>query len=222
MTEIAALKMGHLLCLVYWLGADLGVFYASYAVTNERLSREARLTAARTLFALDLAPRVCMTLMLPFGVHLSVRLGLLPAPNWVVPVTWLLCLGWLAMVLTLHAAKATRAARLLTPLDFGFRLALIAALAAIGGYSLVAAQPLVLPWVGLKLLVFGALVLAGVLIRIRLRPFGPAFARLARDEMAPGDHLTIRRSLAGTRPFVLVIWLGLLVETALGLHLIRF
>ena len=33
--EIGILKLIHILCLVYWLGADLGVFYSSYYLVNE-------------------------------------------------------------------------------------------------------------------------------------------------------------------------------------------
>ena len=37
-----------------------------------------------------------MTLMLPLGVHLAVRLGYIAAPDWVVPATWGIALAWLA------------------------------------------------------------------------------------------------------------------------------
>ena len=39
-TELGILKLIHILCLVYWLGADLGVFYSSYFLIDEKLSRE--------------------------------------------------------------------------------------------------------------------------------------------------------------------------------------
>ena len=36
MTELALLKMAHILGLVYWLGGDLGVFYSSFFVADEK------------------------------------------------------------------------------------------------------------------------------------------------------------------------------------------
>ena len=47
--EIGILKLIHILCLVYWLGADLGVFYSSYYLVNEKLSRDTRINVSKNL-----------------------------------------------------------------------------------------------------------------------------------------------------------------------------
>ena len=62
--------------------------------------------------------------------------------------------------------------------------------------------------------------LCGWLVRLRLKPFGPAFGALVRGEATDSDNAAIRASIGGTRPFVVAIWVGLLANTALGLHLL--
>lgn len=215
MLEIGLLKMGHLLCLVYWLGADLAVFYSSYFVQNEKLSAETRVSMAKLLFALDQGPRICMPLILAFGVHLAWRLAQLNVPASVVAATWLICLGWLAMVLALHLRGT--AAKELTAVDYWFRIAVVTGLGGYAIYSLFGDR--IADWLALKFLVYAALVGCGLMVRRKLRPFAPAFKALVEDRVSDADNAAIRRSLSTTRPFVIAIWAGLLVNTALGLHL---
>lgn len=215
MTEIALLKLGHLLCLVYWLGADLGVFYSSYFLVDDKLSTETRVSMAKLLFALDQAPRICMPLILAFGVHLAWRLGMWAIPGSVIAATWAVCLGWLAMVLTLHFRG--HGAKRLTAFDYSFRVVVIGGLAAYAIYAITGEH--MATWLAIKLLVFAGLVACGLMVRRGLRPFGPAFAALVQDRATAADNAAIRDSLANTRPFVVAIWVGLLINTALGVHL---
>ena len=216
MTEIGLLQLVHLLGLVYWLGADLGVFYSSYYVADEKLSAETRLTVARILFALDQCPRIAMPLMLASGAHLAWRYGALPVTGSVVGLVWAACAGWLVMVLLLHAKGA--AAQGLARFDFGFRSAVVALLAGYAVWGLVTAS--VVYWVAWKIAVFAGLVACGLVIRVKLKPCGPAFAALAAGSASDADNRTIRAVFAATRPFVLLIWAGLIVNTLLGLHLL--
>lgn len=220
MTEIALLKFAHVLGLVYWLGADLGVFYSSYILCNDREPSAVRISAAKTLFALDQAPRVSMTLMLPLGIHLAASLGYIVAPAWLVPAVWLAAAGWLGMVLILHFKGHGDALPGLKRFDLAFRGALVIALVGIGITAMIGIMPGVTAWAGTKLAIFGALVFCGLMVRIRLKPFGPAFAQLLRGEASAADNDAIRRSIGGTRPFVVAIWVGLLLNTALGVHLL--
>ena len=100
-----------------------------------------------------------------------------------------------------------------------FRVLAVVALVGIGVGGLLG-TPRVPYWVAVKLLIFGGLIACGLMVRIRLRDFGPAFANLARGEADPDDNAAIARSLGGTRPFVITIWIGLLASSALGLHLL--
>ena len=107
MSDILLIKLLHLVGFAYWLGGDLGVFTSSYIVVNDKLSSEVRVSAAKLLFALDQAPRICMTLMLPLGTHLAWRMGALPIDAGAMTAIWLLAIGWLTMVITLHVAPAS-------------------------------------------------------------------------------------------------------------------
>lgn len=215
MLEIGLLKLGHLLCLVYWLGADVGVFYSSFFVADDTLSAETRVSMGKLLFALDQAPRICMPLIFGFGAHLAFRLGLWPISPGAVVAVWLATLAWLAMVLTLHLRGHAPA---LTAVDYWFRVLVVAGLAAYVAIGLTSGA--IVSWLALKLAVFAVLVACGLLVRHSLKPFGPAFAAVARGEATAADNQAIRASLNRTRPFVVVIWLGLLLNTALGLHLL--
>ena len=220
MNEILLLKMAHLLCLVFWLGGDLGVFYSSFYVADEKQSAAGRVVAAKILFGLDQGPRICMALILALGVQLAYSMGMLQIPVWSVALTWLVCLGWLGMVLILHFAAHSRDLSILTRFDWWFRITMILLLVFIPAVALSTGKPMMLPFVAYKLWVFAVLVAAGLMVRVKLKPFGPAFAKLASGQVDDAANLTIRKSLASVRPFVMVIWLGLLVNTALGLHLI--
>lgn len=219
MNEYLLVKLLHIVGFAYWLGGDLGVFISSFPVVNEKLSRQARLAAAGILFRADLGPRISMTLTLPLGTHLAWMLGLLPIGGTAMAAIWLVCLGWLAMVVALHVMAAGRFKTLLTAIDFRFRLAVSLGLIGIGLHSLLGPGAL-LYWVAAKLAIFGALVGCGLLIRVRLKPFGAAFANLAGGAATDEDNAAMRKHLGATRPIVVTIWLGLLASAALGLRLI--
>lgn len=219
MNDFLIFKFLHVVGFAYWLGADLGVFYTSYYVVNEKLSDDVRLTTAKILFALDQVPRICMTMMLPLGLHLLWTMSILRFDAFVMALIWVLCFAWLGMVITLHVAKPSSAKAGLTRFDFWFRLILALDLIVTGLFALFT-DVITLPhWAALKILIFGSLVGCGLIVRIRLKPFGPAFANLAAGNASDADNAAIRKSLNGTRPFVVAIWIGLLASAALGLHL---
>ena len=56
----------------------------------------------------------------------------------------------------------------------------------------------------------------GLMIRMALVPFVKGFHNMAVQGASSADNLAMRKSLARVRPWVLVIWAGLLVEAFLG------
>lgn len=219
MSDLLFIKFLHLVGFGYWLGADLAVFYSSYYVLDEKLSAEVRTTTAKILFAIDQVPRICMTMTLPLGIHLAWRFGFLPISATMVAVAWLICCAWLGMVISLHAMKPSPRKTLLTRFDFWFRLVLALSLLAAGGSALGGLWDTA-NYIAWKLAIFGGLISCGLIVRIKLKDFGPAFAAIAAGEVTDEDNATLRRSLGGTRPFVVLIWTGLLASAALGIHLI--
>jgi len=212
---MAALKMLHLLCFVYWLGGDLGTFYSAGLVVRRDLSPEARVTAARIMAATDLAPRVVMPLTVASGLHLAVASGFLSLPLAAVVAAWGLCAAWLAMVLVLHHHPGKA---MLVRVDFVWRVVLVAGLllVALMGYTQAWVQPA--PWLALKLAAFAGTVFCGLMIRVRVRPFGPAFAQLMQGVASEAVNNDIARSLGAARPWVVGIWALLLLAAFIGLH----
>ncbi len=68
----------HVMLLVYWLGADLGVFYTAHQVIKPELSAETRAALLKVLTFVDGFPRAVSIFMLPVGLQLAAGLGLSP------------------------------------------------------------------------------------------------------------------------------------------------
>ncbi len=218
MSEVALFKLAHLLCLIYWLGGDLGVFYSSLFVTDEKRSPEVRIATAKILLTLDLAPRICMTMILPTGVQLGYNIGMLKIPGLLVAAVWVVCLAWLSMVLVLafrHGAKL----KVLTRVDFHFRWIAPTLFVAYAIHSLLSPTRILPGYIAYKLIIFSCLVLCGLMIRLKLRQFTPAFNNMVQGRHTASDSRAIHDALVSTRPFVLAIWLGILVNVALSINL---
>ncbi len=220
MTLLLALKLSHLLLFVYWLGADLGTFYAARFVANEKLAPDARATAAKIMLGIDLTPRVCMPLTLATGVHLAWLIGALPVAGLWVAVSWLVCLNWLAMVLVLHHGGAAAWAVRLAAFDFRFRVLLVALLLAWTVSALAGEGPVTAPWLSVKIACYALTIVCGLMIRVHLRPFGPAFGALMRGGATAEVNAAIAGSIARCVPFVWAIWGLLVVCAAAGLRVL--
>ncbi len=211
------LVLAHVILFAYWLGGDLGVFYASRFVSNPDLGREARKTAAAIMLAVDMSPRICMVLILPTGLHLAAIRQQLPLSDSALALMWVAAFVWLALVLAVHFVHVPPAARILQRTDFGLRLVVIAATAGAAVWHLVDPGWIRGDWIALKLLLFAVTVGCGLAIRIALKPFGPAFASLMEGGSRPATEGAIQRSLTRARPFVIAIWIALVLEAALGI-----
>lgn len=217
MTGYFLLKLGHLLCLVYWLGADIGVFYSSRHVCDPTLGREARAVAARIMAWIDMIPRYSLVLTVPLGLSLAIHSGWLGAPGSVLAAVWLGAVGWLALVwgVTRHA-RTPRGERL-KQVDYVVRLAVIAGFLAVGIAGLAGYGPVNQAWLAAKLVVFALAVAAGLAIRVLAAPFGPAFARVMAEGSRPELEAAMQRAMSRAKPAVVLIWILLLVAAWLGL-----
>ena len=216
MSAYELLLLLHLLLFVYWLGADLGVFYSSGFVVDDSLSRETRLTAARIMLGCDLVPRICMSLMLTVGGLLSAAIGIEHA-GWQLVAIWLLAPFWLSMVLVLHFKHGAPYINALTRLDFYFRWVLVVSITASCIYAYVTGRLAGYEWLLAKILGFGFLVFCGLMIRIRLSGFNTAYVKLLQDSYTEADNLAMRQSLSQVKPWVITIWLVLVLEAYLGI-----
>ncbi len=205
----------HLLLFCYWLGGDIGVFYSSGMVIDPKLSNSARMTAAKIMINLDLVPRICMSLMLTVGgilVHYE---------GWEHPLwQWIgiILLGpfWLTMVLLIHFREGTDFAKNLTRIDFWFRWIIIVSVVASSTVQFMTGGYDESPWIGYKLYLFAGLVFCGLVIRMNLGPFVQGVHRLALGNIDDEANIAMAASLNRVRPFVILIWIGLVIEAGLG------
>jgi hypothetical protein len=218
--EIALLKLVHVMILACWLGADLAVWYCSFHAADRRHSAASRIVITRIKFALDMTPRICMTLMFAIGIHLSYRIGYWPVPPWVIYASYLLCLAWMGLVLYLHYGRSKRLQSFLRKFDFGFRLAVIGALSTYAAVSLSGPSGVEADFIAWKLLLFAGIIACDLMVRIKLRPFGAAWSQLLADKATQADEDVMEHSLAAARLWRLLIWLALLFSAAFGVHLI--
>jgi len=210
-----ALLLIHLILFAYWLGGDLGVFYSSGFVVNPELSRETRLTAAKIMLGCDLVPRICMSLMLTVGGLLSMYIGI-EHLNWQLILIILLGPLWLSMVLVLHFKHDAPFIPALTKFDFVFRWFLIAAIIASCLYAYSTDRLIETPWIIGKLLVFAGCVFAGLMIRMKIKDFINTYIKIINDDYSDADNQAMIKSLSAVRPWVVAIWVMLVIEAYLG------
>lgn len=212
----------HLLLFTYWLGADLGVFYASKFVTNPKISPAGRTIAMKVMHMVDLAPRVCLILMLPSGVTLMAAsdLGRDTFYGWPLAVVWAGGLIWLGIMLVDFFKSAGKHAALVHRCDWIVRISLVIGLLVVAGYTFVVAEPFGVTtnpkWLAGKVAAYAICIFGGVMIRVSLRPFGPAFAKLMSEGSSPEVERGIDGSMRRAIPYVMLIWVMVLVAAFLG------
>lgn len=205
----------HQLLFVYWIGPDIGVYYLSGRVTNPELPAEQRLAAARTMATVDLVPRICLALMLTVGGVLTEFVGV-PHPTWQMAGIVLLGPVWLTIVLVAYFRRGTPVGGTVARLDLALRWALVAGILVSVGYSWTTGRLADTPWVAGKLLLFVAILVFGLLMRSRVQPMMDGIGKLAAGGGSPEVDAAMATSLARTKPFVLAMWLCLLLEGMLG------
>ena len=206
----------HIILFCYWLGGDIGVFYSSNFVVDSGLSRETRLIAAKIMMGCDLIPKICMSLMLTVGGILTHYNGI-DHPLW----QWIgiLILGpiWLTMVLIQHFKHQASFIPTLTKIDFYFRCLMVAGIVLSCLFSLSTGRLDEIPWVTAKLLGFAFLIFCGLMIRVNLKNFSSSYVKIAQNNYNDADNQAMALSLKSVKPWVVTIWVVLVIEAALGI-----
>ncbi len=216
------LKLAHILLFVYWLGADIGVFHSAGYVRNRGLGLEARRTALQILAWIDQIPRYCLVLMLPVGYSLAAQIGVarLPAPFYV--ILWTIALLWLWVVWAVQRYEGTPLAEKLRKVDLYWRWLLAVGLCYDAWDGLRGTGHLLTDWISAKFLLFALLIFCGIMIRVRGRPLAPALRQVLAGGSTPELEAVITGTFAKTRPFVLAIWILLVVAAWIGISKPQF
>lgn len=210
-TTLAALL--HILVFAYWLGGDVGAFYASTIVSDARRAPHERAAAGRFLADVDLAPRISLVFALPTGLALARAAGWMEIATGWIAAAFAAAAAWSVSIMRLHSLRGQR---WLAPLDRALRLAMIVGLggAAAAGATGALAMP---AFIAAKLALLAFCVAVGLAVRALLAPFAPAFARLAAHGPDAAGDATIRRALDRARIAVAAIWGALIIAAWLGL-----
>ncbi len=214
------LKFFHILLFVFWLGTDMGTYYSSRFVINTKLTAGQRATALQILLGCDLGPRIAMPLIMPTGIHIASIMGLVKINSAGLGILWLAGLVWLVLVLSLHFSTNEHRKKQLKKIDFWVRPLIVVVVSAIAIYSLFQPTYILAPWISYKLLVVCALILFGLGIRYQLGIFTPAFINMIQGNDVENANEVMKIRMRNCLPYVYGIWLGLLVNGALGIHLI--
>ncbi|MBO3741277.1 hypothetical protein [Actinoplanes flavus] len=216
----------HIVLMVFWLGGDLGVFYSSRYVIDSSLTPAARLTALKIMLGLDLGPKICLILFLPSGLtlisldaHGGELWGVRLLPWWLLVPVWIGSFVWVWLMWTDHHEPGKHPT--VKRVDAAIRVAVVTGMAGMGVFTLVAAEPFGVTtnpkWLGGKVILYALAIAAGLGIRRRLRPFGPAFfGTVMAGTAGDDDEATVTRSVNGCLPYVWVIWGSVLLAGLLG------
>ncbi|MEM9839267.1 MAG: hypothetical protein AAF830_08940 [Pseudomonadota bacterium] len=214
MLTIALLSLLHVLVFVYWLGGDLGAFYASRYLTKPGVSADRRLFAATMVGDVDMAPRTSLILALPTGLSLAQAKGWLNLGWPVVLGVSAVSVAWLAIAWVRHLNHAANP--VFGTVDMALRWGLAGGLifAAAASFAGLISIPLFL---AVKFLALAGCVLLGLIIRRTLTPLFPALGALSAGGDTADAEVTIANTLAQARPQVKAIWTLLLIAALFGL-----
>ncbi|MDZ5649748.1 hypothetical protein [Nitrospirillum sp. BR 11828] len=157
----------HVVLFAYWLGTDLGVLITGMAANAADLTGNARERIRKASGRIDMGPRTAMVLMVPVGLTLASNWGLPIGPLALV-AAWVGGLAWLWLVWMIYLRQGTRLGKRLWKIDLGIRMLATIGFVGTGIVSLATGAPVDSGWLATKMLLFGLLLLLGVVVRLLL------------------------------------------------------
>ena len=205
MDDYVIWKYAHILMFVFWVGTDMGVFFAARRSTDPKLSFMTRVTLLHMALRIELLPRTMWKAALPFGVMLSRDLGLLPISDAGLILVWAFSIIWWAVSMAgaywYDKPVGHRLARVTNWLTGLVGVTLIAACAS----SWLGYGPFVqdATWLHLKVALYGVINLMVIWMIVAFDPIGAAFGRLAVE----GSKPEIEAIISGTMDrSTVIIW----------------
>ena len=216
----------HVVLFVYWLGADLGVYYTSRFVVDRTLSTQTRAITGKIMEFVDLSPRICLVLFLPSGISLLALSDKAPASLHdnkypIMLAAWVAGFAWLYLVIRNYHSHGDPKAAIIKKTDLAIRYVIVAAIFAGGIYTLVVDEPFGVTtnpkWLAIKVMFYATAIAGGVGIRKALVPFGPAFGKVLAGKETEADNDALSLSLKNALPWVHLIWFCVLAAAFLGI-----
>lgn len=203
----------HIVLLVFWLGADVGVFASAAWVKRRGMPIEHRMLLLRLGGFVDLFPRICMAFMLPVGVSLASDWGLPVAPT-TLPLLWSFSVLWSASVIVAYRSEGTALARRIGLAQRAvFTVAGLVCLYLGRKIGMDLAVP---TWLALKLALFGLVFFVAIGIDLTFGPVIRDLMRLATEGSTDALEASFSRAINRCLVVVSCLYALLLVESFLG------
>lgn len=209
--ELDVLRWVHIICMVYWLGGEWGVFQTSYNVTNHRLPLEERKRHMETAYRIDILARTGIVLLLPLGLHMGKIYGFVPILEgsgiWVM---WAIFIAWLAITWTAFLRRETDLGLVVTKIEEVLRYPLIAGIVIVSLLAFNGQGPVQTPegtlWYPTKMILYAWALVIGLFLRLVMRRWTTRFRKLAMGPDA-AEEAALTREIAQARIAAYIYWI---------------
>lgn len=212
------LALAHVLFFVYWLGADLGVFYAARFSSNPRLSLETRLVIADIMAFVDLFPRLSVPLIGATGASMAIVSGDFHLNDRAAVGIWLVALIWVAITLIIYSnRKKTVNLKPMLTFDLVWRILVLISVALVGVLSLYGVGLTENRSLSVKLLIYAGAILLSLMLRWTFKPYRPALKRIIEGQDNEKNSIIMNKALSAAKPVILGLWFLTAAAAAVGL-----
>ncbi|MSO64337.1 MAG: hypothetical protein EXQ85_00790 [Alphaproteobacteria bacterium] len=212
-------KLIHVVMFVYWVGADLGVFYsARLIINNPQYSVATRQVLLQNLGIIDMIPRYTLLLTFPVGAQLAAGLGASTLTGGWLWLIWIASIAWIVFITVIHNKEGQPIAKTMANVDLALRYAFIAFLLITAVMTIMGGGFYAQEWIGWKVLGFAAAVICGVGIRLSFKPFVVGFGRLIKEGSNPEVEALLRKGLNAAMPWVFGIWVFAAITAFIGMN----
>ena len=215
--EYSLWVFAHVMLLVYWLGADLGVLLLALGAKNPNYTFEQRAVMLEYSMKIDFTPRLASALMFPVGLHMSSSLGLVTVSQTAFVLVWVSAIIWMAVIIGQVALEGRDISDLLRKINLGWQGILFFALMGVGILSWTNDVPFETQWLALKIILFAMIFAMSILIDVLFAPVGPGFVKLAEYGSTPDIEREISHGINGAIVPVLIIYVLLAVIAFIGI-----
>lgn len=211
------LIFAHLLLLVLWLGADIGVFMlGQHFRKRDKYDLPQRMILLQLLVNLDMVPRTAWALMVPITISMVDSGDYWDLPDLAIAVSWLIGGFWLWLVWDAHIHDQTPRAARDRKIEFSLKIGLTIFYFGLGIISLIKGEPLAPIWLATKALMFGFIFATAIMIDVAFKPVGPQLLKLLSEGSKDETEIPLLRTMNKTRIWVWIIYALLLATAFLG------
>lgn len=212
----AILRYVHVLLMVFWIGADVGVFIAGMRFMDARRPPAERAAALDLGAVIDRYPRICFVAMWPIGLQLAYATGAMPQlSRRLLGLAWCAAAVWMAAVIAAMVQRGKPTAIRWLQLQRVFRAAGFLIFTALG-VSAWLGEVQAPAWLSGKLLTYGAICLFALLLERAFAPVSGTFATIAAEGSTPRTEAALRTRMLWTYAWVLAIYAAVLLCAFLG------